>query len=318
MSEVINSMKDPKNNPAASCGAEKTLSALLSEGLKPENVFTETLGPIGVGRILKTRLGEIGPALPGPHWSAEALGFTRSAVFRQMSEVEQKRVLQVVSDMRIGTTSVIERAGIAYCAKMALLSRDQETRDAYMVMGHDEVRHFHELRRFRSSAMEMDPRSQPMIACLKDGIEKGGWATGVFVLQVLLEGFGIWFYSLLMETASTPELKQAFQSIIRDEASHHGLGCALLEQASPSAEERASIVELTGRFIAALNDETAMIQCFGWARGRALDASESEEVIEGMGMRRNAVERLARLRQLVERHDRWGVVKDLEARGVFG
>jgi hypothetical protein len=64
----------------------------------------------------------------------------------------------------------------------------------------------------------------PFLQVIANIVKEGDQRTLVFLIQILLEGFGIIHYSSLAQNSNDENLKNAFNKILADEANHHGSG----------------------------------------------------------------------------------------------
>jgi hypothetical protein len=72
-------------------------------------------------------------------------------------------------------------------------------------------------------------------------LRDGSKATCMSIFQVLLEGYGLVFYSQLRDLCLDAEFKLVLQRIVKDEAVHHGSGNPLLSSLEATDQDRAMI-----------------------------------------------------------------------------
>src|SRR5262249_51873896 len=76
------------------------------------------------------------------YWPAAHFGLDRVSLFRDASEEEQARILAGCSRDVIAESYFIEKSGMYFAAKMALLAESAQERMLYSLFGADEAVHF--------------------------------------------------------------------------------------------------------------------------------------------------------------------------------
>ncbi|MBC7661415.1 MAG: hypothetical protein H7249_17100 [Chitinophagaceae bacterium] len=171
------------------------------------------------------------------YWDAKSLGLDHVEAFRLASHDVQNHILRDCTQSLMREAFAIERAGMAFAAKMVLLSDDLESRILYSQFGFQEASHYQAI----AAYIPAEPRGldeDPFLALLKDAIERGGRMSLTLIIQVLLEGWGLLHYKKLAKDCLSAELAEEFRLIVQDEAHHHGSGIALLDLSAMDTEER--------------------------------------------------------------------------------
>jgi hypothetical protein len=183
-------------------------------------------------RVLKSltnkHLNEVGfIENSSPHWPAEAFGLNNVGLFSRLDVEGQKAVLQKCSDDLLREACFIEIAGMSYTAKMSLSSNVLSERIFYSLIGAEEAKHFSQLKPFvAQSVLEQGP--DHFTTFIGEIISDARREEAIFLIQVLLEGWGLNHFSWMNSGCATEPLRDVFRGILRDEARHHAGGVALL------------------------------------------------------------------------------------------
>jgi hypothetical protein len=251
------------------------------------------------------------PVRPGdePAWEAEFFGLQRVAQYREADARERRGVLSECAAALLAESWFIERTGLVFCARMNLLAQDDDERRVYALIGADEAKHSAWLEPWIESR-EADPFGR-FIAGL---VECGGAQPLAYLLQVVLEGFGIAHYSRLAAHCRHPALGQALRRMAQDEALHHAAGLAAFGAGRLSVEERRFVAEGACAFL-------QMVRCGPQAVAAALEGQLAMDIrpsvftdLEGQGV---TVAKLDRLRRLMAQPGMAWLIDELDAKGVF-
>jgi hypothetical protein len=132
---------------------------------------------------------------------------------------------------------MIEIAGMSYTAKMSLLSETLEQRELYSHFSADEANHFRAIRALVGSPKLELVEQNPFLKHLGLMIQDESKASLILLIQVILEGWGIPYYTRLANESCLPEASQVLHKIVADEAKHHGSGLLLFFENKLSQEE---------------------------------------------------------------------------------
>lgn len=203
---------------------------------------------ISLNKILSGRLKRLGREQQYPeckqeyYWPAEFFGLQYSSLFLKASTDQQQQILHYCSQALFQEAYFIEKSGIAYCAKMVLLSETTEIAQNYCVMGADEATHL----QWVSPYLSKDERTQPagkFFRFISQVIEEGDSNCLLYLMQVILEGWGLSHYRDLAKHSSQPHLQALFMDILRDEASHQQLGITLFDPAQLTKNQSSFIID---------------------------------------------------------------------------
>ncbi|MEL7067442.1 MAG: ferritin-like domain-containing protein [Cyanobacteria bacterium J06581_3] len=209
-----------------------------------------------LNRILSATLSQK-PATPSvdmdvPPWNADCFGLAYSPLFAESSTAEKTQILRLASDSLLSESYAIEKAGVGYMAKMTLLAKTTQERMLYSLFSADETTHLAQLMPFVAhlkTAEKTTVESDPFLQLLSSLLETNDRTALMFVIQVVLEGWGLSHYRMLSKTCRNPDLKALFRSFLQAEARHHGAGVILFDHKSLSLQSQSLIEETLAAFL---------------------------------------------------------------------
>lgn len=164
-------------------------------------------------KILSGRLKRLGREkcdageLSLPCWTSEFFGLNNSSGFySRLSLAQQKEIVIQCNDNLLLESYFIEKLGMAYCAKMSLASETVEAAQTYMLIGADEATHL----RWLTPYVPASKRTSPIgvfLDYLTTLVEHADTTCLIFLLQIILEGWGIKHYQRLADSCSNTKLK---------------------------------------------------------------------------------------------------------------
>ncbi len=253
---------------------------------------------------------------PTQYWGAERFGLQKSSQFNGLSEEQKSKLLLRLTELNLSLSYFIEKSGHHYASKMILNSETCEEKTLYAMFACEEATH---LRMFMN-AMWFSPTLKshfhPMLPILSEAIEFGSQDALVFVVQVLLEGFGIAHYTGLKENCLDSDLKAAFQTILKDEARHHGAGLIMTKTKSISKDTEDQIFELSRKFIRSLETAHWIPGAFDSVES-PLSTQEKSKLFEDLGFKETLTLRMERLKDMFHKVNYQKLFERLETDGVF-
>lgn len=274
-------------------------------------------GPETVRKLVGARLSPKANESADPVlWGAESAGLQNSSLYRSLDHEAKRKTMIHLSRMRIQLALAIEEMGLTYCAKMNLLSRSRDEKVAFSLMAADEAKHLSWLLPFGKIE---EGSSARLHAFVKELVQKSDRLTGLFVLQVLLEGFGLHYYRNLAVSTLNPQLKETFLAILQDESFHHGLGIALLETSEKSRLESAdpAAIEACEAFLRLISGQGWIVESVEAALGSKLEKIERENLLVETGWHAGAAARTQAIEAMLRRHAPPSWMSELEKRRVF-
>lgn len=272
--------------------------------------------------ILRASLGEIARAampLP-PHlarvWEPTQFSLEKASIYNDASEDDRRAMLALCARDVLEEAYFIEKSGLAYTGKMILVSETTEERMLYALFGADEATHLSAI-----SAWLPDSKPTradgPFLALLAEVIEAGERDTLVFVIQVVLEGWGITHYGDIARACKSDGLRRALLEIVKDEARHHGSGLQLFASRPCAPRAKDEIVEVLVRFLAMVQaGPQGVLSAIARVSGD-LTQAQRRRTFEELGGESHSAIRLELLKRLMEKAGATDIVAALESKGAF-
>ena len=250
----------------------------------------------GVERILDKKLADFAAMQDfSGLWELKDYCLATVSCIKDASPDAQERIRHLLGRGRLLEAWAIEKAGMSYAAKMSLLAESINEQKLYSLFGAEEARHFHFIDQTLGEHSALASPPDPFIAMLNEIIGSVGRRPLIFIIQVVLEGWGIEHYASLSKSCLDQGLRAALREILGDEAAHHGSGLALFDEAELSRGEREYILEMMDAFLGMVRIGPvgvlgAIEQELGsWAPG------QSTRVLEQMDARADTARKLALL-----------------------
>ncbi len=277
----------------------------------------------GVRRLVASGLERRGRTVPRRseakvHWDASFFGLDRVEAFFSAAACAQQRILERCGRMLLEEAFFIERAGVAFASKMVLLSQSIDERQLYGLFTADEASHFALISAFVPEPHLEGFRENGFLLLLDELIAEGGRAELQLLIQVVLEGWGLSHYRALRDGCHTPALKDAFNTILSDEAAHHGSGVLLTQDAELSQASRAFVLHALERMLSFVRCGPQGVLSILQAELGGFDRAERLATLLRLSSERESEERLRRLESLMLKSPASRVlVPTLRERGAF-
>jgi hypothetical protein len=276
------------------------------------------LQPI-VGAYARRRAAMPDPALDAPlagaWWPASFFGLDRVSAFARADADRRAAVLAECAQGLVGEAYAVEKMGMAYCARLGLLARSAEERIYYAHVGADEATHLAWVTPYVRDPAEAV--GGPFVALVAGAVEAGERNALVYLMQVVLEGWGLTHYRRLAAACEAPALRARLRRVLRDEAAHHGGGRVLFEPGAVGPAEAAFVRDYLRAFLGMVR---AGPQSVVGALERGLGGrtrAERARAFAELDAAGHAAGRLALLRGLMTGHGLDGLVQGLADEGAF-
>ena len=248
-----------------------------------------------------------------PLWEAGTFKLDRVPAFRQASAVIKEAVLTACAHNLLAEAWCIERRGISYCLAMTRHTESDEERDLFTRIGADESQHAAWLAPWLLRPPETDPFNRFI-----DGLLETGTPQSLsFLLQVVLEGFGITHYQSLAAGCRDAALALTLRRLALDEALHHAGGLLVFQPDRLTAAERRFLADGANAFLQMIRIGP---QAVVGALARQLGTSAIGElagVFAALDSQATGAVKLARLRKLMAQPGMTWLVEQLDAGGTF-
>lgn len=250
-----------------------------------------------------------------PYWDATYFGLDRVQIFQASTPAEQQAILHRASQALIQETYCIEKAGMGYMSRMALLAETLEERMLYTLFAAEETTHFAQICPFLDH--EPDAIANPFLQLLSTVVECDDTALLVFVIQVVLEGWGLTHYRFLANDCLNHELRQRFHGFLRDESRHHGTGVTLFNQHQLTDSSRADIVDVLVQFLQMVQvGPQAVVEAIAQIKGH-LSRAQRIQILGELDTETHSGGRLRLLRSLIQKGEGWAIAQRLDQLNVF-
>ncbi len=268
-----------------------------------------------LGRVVASRYKKIlANTSDEKFWDESSFDLKNVAIFQNCSEEVREKIIFENCQDRIEEAFHIEKSGMAYGAKMTLLSETLDERILYGTFTGDESRHFQLISKY-IQRREISAESNPFLQLLSSMIETAPKKSLVFMIQVLLEGWGMDHYNSMAKSCLNSSLKEDLSSILADEASHHGSGLILFNEESLSLEDR-DYIKLS------LESFFSMVQCGPLSvfnrvteSVNGLSTNNKREILIQMNAMKSTQTKLDQLVSLMKKSGAHDLLSEMDSRG---
>lgn len=249
-----------------------------------------------------------------PRWDATFFGLDRVARFRAAGASRQGVVLDLCARGLLAESWHIERSGIDYCARMTRDAESDAERRLFTLIGTDEALHADWLEPWMAPE---PPPVDPFNRFIAGIAAAGNPQALAYLLQVVLEGFGIAHYDALAAQCGDAGLGALFRRLAQDEALHHAGGLAAFRSDRLTEADRSFLGEASYAFL-------QMIRCGPQAVVAAIDhvinigdRGDAARVFAALDSEAQSAAKLARLRRFMSQPGMAWLVETLAAGGAF-
>lgn len=250
------------------------------------------------------------------YWSSSHYNLDSAQVFQSFNSEQKFTTLHSLNHKSLALSCFIEKFGLNYGAQMVLLAQTTEEKSLYTMFSAEEVRHRLMLEAHLFEDLPTTTDFHPLLKVLEIALEQGNRDALVFVVQVVLEGFGLTHYSALKESCSKAALQAVFSEILKDEVGHHGMGLAIAQTMKHHAESREQITQLTVEVVKALTAAEWVLQAVEFAAG-GLTTQQKNDFRSQTQWTQSVAVRMQRLKDLLKKASFHWLIADLEEKGVF-
>ena len=206
------------------------------------------LKPLLQAALKKFPVSQIRNESSAPNWSSSFFELEKISAYKRLTQEHKNRVLEHCNRDVLEEAFYIEKSGMAYAAKMSLLAENNDERSLYALFCADEASHLHAIHEFMGFEPE-SPKKQPFLKVLDDLVHHGSFNTLVYMVQIILEGWGLHHYLGLASGCENQQLTAVLRTIIQDEAKHHGSGLVVLPKHPWTAEDSSICFEILRGFL---------------------------------------------------------------------
>jgi hypothetical protein len=249
-------------------------------------------------------------------WGRERYKLEKSTIFTKMDKKSQDEVLIKITQLNLSLSYFIEKSGHNYGAKMIIFADNLQEKSLYCMFAAEEAIHLREFSNFINFKIDPTVHWHPMLDPLAKVIHEGEKNTCLYIIQVLLEGFGMFHYNSLKNDCLYNPLENVFHRILKDEARHHGAGLVLAKESCLTKIEREQIFEYTREFIRSLQSANWILKLIE-ENSKPLSEKDKRKHYEQVQYQATIEKRLHALKEMLLKANRENLVEDLDRDGVF-
>ena len=243
-------------------------------------------------------------------FSLENVGLIESLSLEQSHALKDK-----LAANRLIEAYNIEKAGMTFAAKMSLLAKSLNEQKLYSCFSKEEATHFSMIESILGDRSTDAP--DEFIKFLNEVIISGSRNSLVFIIQVVLEGWGIDHYGLMAKSCKDDQMTNLFYEILADEAGHHGSGVSLFEESELSTNELNYIVEMMTHFLKMVTcGPLSTIECI---KGVCHDLTKRQEqqLLQDMQAKAETIRKIDFIKGLINKSKALNIMGRLESANAF-
>lgn len=192
-------------------------------------------------------------------WPASYFNLDQVTVYRDSDEAEKRAILLGCSHSVLAESYYIEKCGMYFASKMCLLSESAQERMLYSLFAADEAVHFNWISGFATAESVKGFEGNPFILLLDEVLQMEDRTTLSYMVQVILEGWGISHYHALAKNCLDDGLATVFENVIRDEGRHHAGGLALFNGLRLDADRLKRLANLLAQLLSMVQAGPQMV-----------------------------------------------------------
>jgi hypothetical protein len=257
------------------------------------------------------------PHLPlSSYWDAKHFGLDKVSIFKEACIEEQAEILHLCNYGLLAEAYFIEQAGVGYMAKMVTLAETTEERMLYALFSSDEVTHLAQISQFIDTS-KLVGTDDPFLRLLGDLVESSDKSVLLFILQVVLEGWGLSHYRSLAKDCHSSDLSAVLCGFLQDESRHHSTGVTLFDRVAVTKSSQQTMIETLALFLQMVQvGPQSVVAAIEKVKGY-LSPAQKVKIFEELDTEIHSGTRLQLLRSLMRSPNAEVIVEELEARGAF-
>lgn len=250
------------------------------------------------------------------YWNADFFNLNQVKIFKESDINEQAQILEIANLSLLTESYFIEKAGVGYMAKMVLLAETVEERMLYGLFTADEATHLQQIINFLPNT-DLTNTDDPFLNLLSEVVESEDKIVLLFVLQVILEGWGLSHYRRLSKQCQNPILGEIFDNFLQAESRHHATGTTLFNQRSISPSSQKVILEILTQFLLMVQvGPQGILAAIEQVKGE-LTKVQKIQILEELDTETHSGTRLKILHSLMSIPSANTILQTLEEKGCF-
>lgn len=291
------------------------IAGLNLPNLHPKNKLFRILSSTLETKLSQSKDIEIDKFPVCSYWEKTYFNLDKIKIFQDSTAEEQQKILHLCNFGLLEEAYFIEKAGVGYMAKMVAFAESTEERMLYALFSADEATHLAQISRFLPSNELVT--TQPFLRLLEDVVESQDKAVLLFVLQVILEGWGLSHYRNLAQACQNENLASVLRGFLQDESRHHGIGIKLFDQITITKSSQETIIETLAMFLQMVQvGPQSVVAAIEKVKGH-LSRSQKLQIFQELDTEAHSGSRLLLLRSLMRTANAKLIVKELETQGAF-
>lgn len=266
------------------------------------------------GRLTRKRSHGVPSNDARPLWDASFFKLDQVDRFRAMATADRHRILEDCGCAILKESWHIERCGIRYCARMTLSAESDNEQRMFALIGADEALHASWLEPW----VDATDTSPDVFDRFIEGIaESGAPQPSAYILQVVLEGFGITHYDALASNCQDTGLAATLRVMAEDEALHHAGGLATFDAARFTDADRRFCAEASYAFLQMIRcGPQRVVAAIDHAIG-VRDQADAARWFDALDTEVDTAAKLNRLRTLMSQPGMTWLIEQLHRGGAF-
>jgi hypothetical protein len=250
-------------------------------------------------------------------WDADFFNLSGVRLFQGMTPEQKEKIINKCCRSILKEIQLIELAGTSYTAKMALLAETVEQRELYSLFSGDEARHLQMISRFIDKPCATDTVGNSFGSFLGNLIQNEGRDVLIFLIQVILEGWGIHYYTHLVKNSKVESLSTCLKLIISDEGKHHGSGLLLFDENTIGLENENRIEQLMLQFMMMVKAGPVGVVCALAEHCQNLTVEDIVNVLEEMNFLKKVSKDVEQIKSLILKAEAKRLFNKLDEMNVF-
>lgn len=265
-------------------------------------------------RLLRRRGAAGSPQTDAPLWSATHFGLDKVRAYAGAAPAQQRTILDQCAQSLLLESWFVERCGMEFCARMVLATESADERQLYSLIGADEAAHYAWLQPWLPAGNgSMDVFNRFLADCVAQSTPQ----PLAYLMQVVLEGFGIVHYDSLAANCNDPALATTLRHMAEDEALHHAAGLAAFRAERLGRAEREFLLDASYAFLQMIRSGPQAVVA-ALDRGlQGLPAPALHELFTVLDSGAATATKLRRLHRLMQQPGMDWLLDNLECRGAF-
>lgn len=249
-------------------------------------------------------------------WPASYFRLDRVQYFNEASRELKSNVLRRCASDLLTESYFVEKSALSYCAKMILLAETTEVKQVYSHIAAEEATHLQWITPYIPES-ERAGGGGPFLRFVANLVEECDANTLAYLVQVILEGWGLHHYGSLYKNCQEQGLAELFHQLHRDEAMHHHAGEIVFDSKRISTSQDKYIADTLCSYTEFVRvGPQSVVSALEEALG-GFNSQQRTEVFAELGTEKNSAEKLSMLRHLMLAPGMEKYVAAVEDRGGF-